>query len=76
MVAMCHKEELFSPVTLSIAKLHQMSGATSPLRKLKQTLRDLTDTPIPGHSFEINEADETVTFTRIRDADVEAGYVG
>jgi len=73
---MCHKEELFSPVTLSIAKQHQMTGATSPLRKFKQTLRDLTDNPIPGHSFEINEADEIVTFTQIRDGDVEASYVG
>lgn len=76
MVVMCHKEELFSPATLSIATLHQMTGATSPLRKFKQTLRDLMDNPIPGHSFEINEAYETVTFTQLRDADVEAKYVG
>ncbi len=49
-------------LTVTFAKLHEITGATSPLRKFLPVIMDLVDKPIPEFSVELNQASETLTF--------------
>lgn len=47
---------------LSFAKLHAVTGATSPLRKFMPVIQDLIDKPLPGLAAERNEGSEVLSF--------------
>jgi hypothetical protein len=49
-------------LTVTFAKLHEITGATSPLRKFLPVIKDLVDKPMPEFSVELNQASETLTF--------------
>jgi len=47
---------------LSFAKLHAVTGATSPLRKFMPVIQDLIDKPLPEFAAERNEGREVLSF--------------
>lgn len=55
----CGSEEKL-PVTF--AKLHEVTGSTSPLRKFLPVINELVAKPLPEFSVELNQTIETLTF--------------
>jgi hypothetical protein len=54
----CCDEEL----TVTFAKLHQVTSATSPLHKFLPVIKDLVDKPIPQFRAQVDFANKTISF--------------
>ncbi|MEQ1590443.1 MAG: replication initiator protein A [Gallionella sp.] len=52
-------------LTLPFEKIHQLTGATSPLRKFMPVIEDLASSQLVGYLVEVNRAYEMVTFTEL-----------
>lgn len=55
-------------LTVTFAKLHEISGATSPLRKFLPVIKELVEKPLPEFAVELNQAGESLTFIGISGA--------
>ncbi len=55
-------------LAVSFAKLHEITGATSPLRKFMPVINDLAEKPLPEFSVTIDKIKETLTFVGVKHA--------
>ncbi|MEQ1526696.1 MAG: replication initiator protein A [Gallionella sp.] len=52
-------------LTLPFEKIHQLTGATSPLRKFMPVIDDLANSQLVGYWVEVDRACEMITFTAL-----------